>query len=400
MEIKKFEEVIVKVLEIGKEGLCTCETKDGTKIFTRYAIPNEIVKVKIFDPSLPYGEITEIMEKSPIRVEPLCKYFGECGGCDIQMLDYRNQLEYKKKLLIEEFSKVPNFSTLLIKDPIPSPKEFYYRNSVMFRVNPKRKKIGFLKRDTNIVIDIEECKIALEKINYALKVIREDEEFPQHVFKVRGTLDGDVVVNLIKTKNFEDRAVYETITLDNISFRFRISRESFFQVNTYIIPIWLKEIRRLILNSPYKKDSCLDLYCGSGIISFFLSDIFQKIIGVEVSKPSVEDGKHNIEINKIKNVEIILSDVTKAIENLEIPEIIVVDPSRSGIEEKVINQLLESSKSKGKPKMIIYSSCNYETQVRDILKLQKGGFEIKEVIPIDMFPQTHHIEVIASLEKS
>lgn len=397
MEINKFDEIIAKVIEIGKEGLCTCIAEDGIKIFTRYAIPGEVVKIKIFDTALPYGEVIEIIEKSPTRIEPFCKHFGECGGCDLQMLPYEKQLEYKKQILIKEYSKIPNLSPNLIQDPIPSPKEFYYRNSVMFRVNPRRKKIGFLKRDTNIVVDIDECKIASERINYALKTIREKEEFPQHVFKVRSTLDGDVVVNLIPTKNFEDRPVYEIISLDSLSFRFRISRESFFQVNTYMIPIWLAEIRKLILGSPYKKDLCLDLYSGSGIISIFLSDIFQKIIGIELSKPSVEDGKHNIEINNIENVEIILSDVAKVIEELEIPEIIVIDPSRSGIEDKVITTLLESENN---PKMIIYSSCNYETQARDIAKLMEGNFKVKKVIPIDMFPQTHHIEVIASLERN
>ncbi len=396
--LKKHDEVVVKIVEVGKEALCKGITEEGLEVFTRYAIVGEKVKVKIFKTDPLYGDVIEVIEPSPFRITPECKYFGECGGCDLQMLPYEKQLEFKKSLLVKEFSTIPDFDISVIEDVIPSPRQFYYRNSVMFRVNPKKKKIGFLKRDTNIVIDIDECKIASEGINYALRKVKNQENFPQHVFKVRTTLDGDVVVNLIETDEFQDRPVIETITLDGTTYRFRISRESFFQVNSFAIPIWLKQIRRLIENSEYDRSLCLDLYCGSGIISFFVRDLFEKVIGIEVSKTSVEDGIYNISTNNIDNVEIILGDVGNTLPQVKIPDIIIIDPSRVGIEEKVINIINQNLTKEGKPKKIIYSSCNYETQVRDIKLFHKAGFKVSKVIPIDMFPQTHHIEVIALLE--
>lgn len=398
MGIKKHDEVIIRVLEIGKEAICRGILDDGTEVFTRYAIPGERVKVKIFRLNPLYGDLVEVLEPSPLRINPECRFFGECGGCDLQMLSYNEQLKFKKTLLTNEFSTIPNFDLSVLQDVVPSPRQFYYRNSVMFRVNPKNKRIGFLKRDTNIVIDIDECKISSEGINYALNRVREQQNFPQHVFKVRSTLDGDVVVNLIDTEEFQDRPVIETITLEDKTYKFRISRESFFQVNSFAIPIWLKHIRNLIIESEYDNSLCLDLYCGSGIISLFVSDLFRKVVGVEVSKTSVEDGLYNIQINNINNVYIILGDVTKLLPDLEIPDVIIVDPSRVGIERSVIEIINKIRIKKGKPKKIIYSSCNYQTQVRDIKLFSEAGFRVKKVIPIDMFPQTHHIEVIVLLE--
>ncbi|MCS7299495.1 MAG: methyltransferase [Spirochaetia bacterium] len=396
----QYKEVVAEIKEILKEGLCVGITQEGEEVFTRYAIPNEKVKLKIVKPNLRYGEIVEILQPSPIRQEAYCKFFGECGGCDLQMLPYNEQLNYKRKLLIEEFSRLPNFDESFIEPVIPSPSEFHYRNSVMFRVNPKKRKIGFLKRDTNIVIDIDECKIASEGINYALKKVKEQENFPQHVFRVRSNLAGDVVVNQIQTDHFEDRSISEEINVDGITYTFRISRESFFQVNSYVIPLWLKVIREVILNSKYDKSKCLDLYCGVGLISLFVSNIFGEVLGVEISKTSVDDAMFNIQTNGVRNVKVIQSDVGKILPSLDIPEIVIVNPSRVGIEENVVRFINQNCLLRSNPKMVIYSSCNYETQVRDVKILYEAGYRITKVIPFDMFPQTHHIEVVAILENT
>ncbi|MCX8029326.1 MAG: class I SAM-dependent RNA methyltransferase [Brevinematales bacterium] len=391
--------ITIKILDIEKEGLCRGVSDKDVEVFTRYAIPGEIVNVKIFKFSPIYGDIVSILKPSEERVDPGCKFFGNCGGCDLQMLPYQKQLEYKKSLLIKEFSTLPYFNIEIIEDVVPSPKEYNYRNSVMFRVNPKHKKIGFLRRDTNIVVDIDECKIASEEINYALKKIRQQENFPPHVFKVRSTSDGDIVVNQIKTQNFEDRDVFETVIVDGLSYKFRISRESFFQVNNYVIPIWLKKIRELVLENLEDRSLVLDLYCGVGLITFFVSDLFDRVIGVEISKRAVEDAIFNITLNNIKNVEIIRGEVSKVIPIVNlIPEFIIVDPSREGIDSDTMNFIISYYKQKGKPRKILYSSCNYETQVRDIRKLYEYGFRVKKVVPFDMFPQTHHVEVLAYIE--
>ncbi len=396
----KYDEVIVRVQEILKEALCECITEDGVKVYTRYAIPGEIVKVKIFS-TRPYyyGDVVEVISPSSLRVQPACKYFGQCGGCDLQMLPYQEQLKVKKHILLKEFQKeIDGFDLSVIGDVVPSPKELNYRNSVMFRVDPKRRRrIGFLKRDTNILIDIDECKISSELINYALKKVREQKNFPPHVFKVRSTTTGDLVVNQIETEEFEDRDVIEKVRVDDIEFYFKISRESFFQVNSYMIPVWLSHIREEIKRSDCDKSLGLDLYAGVGLISFFVSDLFDKVIGVEISRTSVRNARENIEMNNIKNVEVLEGDVAKYIDSMPVGDIVIIDPSRNGIEERVISSIGERHSREGKPRKIIYSSCNYETMIRDLKLFISLGYEVEKVTPFDMFPQTHHLELVAVL---
>jgi len=397
--LNKYDEVIVKVEGILKEALCECTTEDGTKVYTRYVIPDEVVKVKIFSTKpYYYGDVVEVISPSPLRVQPACKYFGQCGGCDLQMLPYHEQLKVKKQILLKEFQKeIEGFDVSIVEDVVPSPKELNYRNSVMFRVDPKRKKIGFLKRDTNILIDIDECKISSELINYALKRVREQKNFPPHVFKVRSTNTGDVVVNQIETEEFEDRDVIEKVRVGDMEFSFKISRESFFQVNSYMIPIWLSHIREEVKKSKCDKSLGLDLYAGVGLISFFVSDLFEKVIGIEISRTSVRNAKENIAMNNIKNVEILEGDVASYIDTMPVGDIVIVDPSRNGIEVKVINSIVERHKREGKPREIIYSSCNYETMIRDLKLLISLGYRVEKITPFDMFPQTHHLELVAVL---
>jgi len=399
--IQKYDEVTVKVESIQKEALCECIAEDGTKVFTRYAIPGEVVKVKIFSINpYYYGDITEVISPSPLRVVPACKYFGQCGGCDLQMLPYQEQLRVKKQIIIKEFQReIKGFDLNLIDDVVPSPKELYYRNSVMFRVDPQKKKIGFLKRDTRILVDIEECKISSELINYALGKIRAQEKFPPHIFKVRSTSTNDVVVNQIETKEFEDRDVIDKVRVENLEFYFKISRESFFQINSYMIPIWIEHIRSEIRNSNYDKSLGLDLYSGVGLISFFISDLFEKVVGVEISKTSVKNARENVEINGLKNIEILEGDVARCIDTMPMGNIVIIDPSRNGIEREVINSIVKRYREKGKPKKIIYSSCNYETLIRDIKLFIDSNYRVEKITPFDMFPQTHHLELVAVLSE-
>ncbi len=395
--MKKYDEVVVEVKDILKEAVCRGESEDGVVVFTRYAIPSEIVKVKIFriENNFYYGDLVEVLKPSYLRISPVCKYFGNCGGCDLQMLPYEEQLKYKRQLVTSEFKSIPEFDQKIVSETIPSPMRYNYRNSVMFRVDPKRKKIGFLKRDTNIVVDIDKCEISSPEINYALSEIKRQENFPQHIFKVRSNSKGEIVVNQIQTEKFHDKEIFEEIEALGMRFVFRISRESFFQVNTSVIPIWLEKITELIGDS--KGGICYDLYCGGGIISIFVSRIFERVIGVEVSKTSYEDGIFNVKANNIGNVQLILGDVSKVISSLDPPDVMIVNPSRLGIEKSVIDYILRMLTKSGKPKKIIYSSCNYETMVRDIKLFVEGGYKLKSVIPIDMFPQTHHVEVLALL---
>jgi len=232
----------------------------------------------------------------------------------------------------------------------------------------------------------------MEGVNKALEHIRNSEERPAHNFKVRTTLDGDTVVHWVKSSLYEDRDVYENITVFDRTIKFKISKDSFFQVNDYVIPLWLEKIISFL--DKEHNERIVDLYCGIGLITLFVSFYAKETIGVEIAKSSIQDANHNLKINKISsNVKFILSPVEEIVNKIGYADVIIIDPPRKGIDNKSIQEIIKIS-----PKKIIYSSCKPSSMARDIAIFSKY-YDIKEVVLVDMFPQTHHIELLALLIK-
>ena len=385
-------EAILKIEKYASEGVSIAYDNDKV-VFVRYAIPGETVKVNIYRETKDYAmaEPIEIIEAVTERVKPLCEYFAICGGCDYQMINYQKQLEIKKQLVIETFSKIGKVDISSILKEIVSPKEFYYRNTETFKVNPKQKKIGFFRKDTKSVTDIQKCYIAMDGINNALASVKTQEKFPDHNFKVRTTLDNDTVVHWIKSK-YEDRPVYETINACGKSIKYKISKDSFFQTNDYVIPLWLEKIISFL--DEKHSERIFDLYCGIGLITLFVSFFAKETIGVEISKSSIEDAIHNLKINNIdSNIKFVESAVEDKLSELGYADVMIIDPPRKGIDPKAIEVLL-----KMEPKKIIYSSCKPSTIARDVHLLSEK-YKLSEIYLVDMFPQTHHVEMLSLLER-
>lgn len=391
-KIKPVErEVVLNIEKFANEG-CSIAHENDKVIFVRYAIPGEIVRAKVYKETSSYAmaEPVEIIKASPLRVNPECPYFSLCGGCDYQMMNYKKQVEVKFSLLIETFRWIAGLDVENMLEVIESPLVFGYRNTETFKVNPKTRKIGFFRRDTKSVVDIEKCLLAMDKINQALKDVRNQKEFPPHNFKVRATNDGDVVVNFIKTEKYEDRPVYERITVFGKSVRFKISKDSFFQVNNSVIPLWLEKIVEFLDSNG--SEVVYDLYCGIGLITIFVSLFAKKTIGIEIAKSSVNDAIHNVEINNIQtNISFIQAAVEEKIGKLKPADVYIIDPPRKGMTDDCISVL-----RKYRPKKIIYSSCKATTMARDISKLI-DLYDLKRLALVDMFPQTHHVETLALL---
>jgi len=385
-------EAILKIEKYASEGVSIAYDNDKV-VFVRYAIPGETVKVNIYRETKDYAmaEPIEIIEAVTERVKPLCEYFAICGGCDYQMINYQKQLEIKKQLVIETFSKIGKVDISSILKEIVSPKEFYYRNTETFKVNPKQKKIGFFRKDTKSVTDIQKCYIAMDGINNALASVKTQEKFPDHNFKVRTTLDNDTVVHWIESK-YEDRPVYETINACGKSIKYKISKDSFFQTNDYVIPLWLEKIISFL--DEKHSERIFDLYCGIGLITLFVSFFAKETIGVEISKSSIEDAIHNLKINNIdSNIKFVESAVEDKLSELGYADVMIIDPPRKGIDPKAIEVLL-----KMEPKKIIYSSCKPSTIARDVHLLSEK-YKLSEIYLVDMFPQTHHVEMLSLLER-
>ncbi len=367
---------------------------EGKVIFVRYALPGERIKANIYKETKDYavGEPMEILKASPDRIKALCPYFGLCGGCDYQMLPYEKQIAVKKQLVLEAFRRIGQMTIDDLTGVIMSPRPFYYRNTETFKVNPKRKLIGFFRKDTKSVVDIQECMLAMPGINKALLSVRANPVYPPHNFKVRTTEEADTVVNWIASDEYQDREVYETVRAAGREIKFKISKDSFYQVNNSVIPLWLEKITGFLDADGHER--IFDLYCGIGLITLFVSYFAKETIGIEIAKSAVEDAKQNMENNQIKtNVQFICATVEQKLPELGYADVMIVDPPRRGMDESTIETL-----RKMLPGKIIYSSCRPPTMARDI-KALSNLYTVKELILVDMFPQTHHVEMLALLAR-
>ena len=399
-----------KILRLNNEGEGV-GIVNGITTFIPYALPNEIVKVKIdniFD-NYARGSIKEIIQKSNDRIEPICPYFYKCGGCNLMHLNYEKQLEFKKEKIESIFKKISN--EVIKLNNIYSDKNLNYRNKITLKVD--KNKIGYYKEKSNELIEIDKCFLVDNKIN---EVINNLKEF---ISKYQDNDIKEVMIRIINNKimisvdninlNYKDVFIEKFNYLDSIyinnnliygekvlietidNFKFNISPKSFFQVNKKVS----EEMYKKAVSYVDKSDVTLDLYSGTGTITTLLSKKSKRVIGIEVVKDAVKDANDNIKENNISNIEFICDKVENKIDTLKKLNIdnIVLDPPRSGSDKKSLKAILEIN-----PKKIIYISCNPVTLSRDYNTL-KEKYIIKEINAYDMFPNTYHVETVMILEK-
>jgi tRNA/tmRNA/rRNA uracil-C5-methylase (TrmA/RlmC/RlmD family) len=379
------ETVVIEKIISGGYGLS--HLSNDKVIMIKHALPHEeiLVSYKENNKDFCFGKIKEIIKPSPLRIEPLCPLFTSCGGCQFQMLHYENQLHFKHEIIKESLSRIAK-KDLDIHPLIASERSFHYRNKGSFQVF-KQGEIGFCKPGTTIPFKVSFCPLMEEPINERIKhyedPLQKEKIKNLKALNIRSNIDGDVIDSQIKGSFFIDKVS---------SLGFIVDIDTFFQVNRFIIPLWLEKIKSLVEKYTDGKE-LLDLFCGVGIIGQYLSPLFKKVVGIEVNKRLIENGNKVLEMNNIHNMSFINEDASLFTEHSFIYDTIIVNPPRTGLPTFMTKQLLSL-----KPKVIIYSSCNVDTFARDIsLLIDEGGYFIEEVQPFDMFPQTHHVEVIGVL---
>lgn len=375
---------------------------NGKIVFVENALPEEIVNVKITkeNKKICEAKVIEYVKKSDKRKEAVCKYYGKCGGCNLMHLSYDDELNYKEQKVKEILKKYANIESSKVKKIIYG-SNLYYRNKVTLKVN---KKIGYYEKESNNLVIIDECKIVDKKINEIIKILQK--ENLENVYEIMIRTSDDDSMILFKTKsdiyvNYDKLNVgtilvynkkYKLIKgnekiLEKIgNYKYLVSNSSFFQVNKEVAYKLYSKIKEYVKNS----SSLLDLYCGTGSIGIFLSDICEKIYGVEINKQSIVDANENKKINKLNNIEFLCSDVAN-LNNVEYFDTIVIDPPRSGLDKKSINFVLNQN-----PEKIVYVSCNPITLSRD-LNILKEKYEVVEITPFDMFCRTEHVECVSLL---
>ena len=439
-------------LVFGGAGLGFLNNKP---VFVSKSVPGDELKIEIIKDKKDYSEgvIKNIVAPSLKRINPPCPYFYQCGGCDHQNISYPDQLKFKQEIFKEvlnrahlsyyssDTSQPKKVSNNTIVEPIIAGSDdfLYYRNSIrFFFIHKENGNIAFGRSDfinPAKLIEIDSCLLQSKTAN---QVIQELEKyFNGNVankktlwqLKIRqGKYTNEFMVEIITTaeelpgkegivsilKNITGvKSIYHTVTpaksLRNLRryllfgsllihekigrYIFQISPESFFQTNSLGIKTLYDTIKKYA--EIKMGDSLLDLYCGTGSIGIYLSTFANKVTGVESVPEAIRDANDNAKLNKIHNIEFICSDISK-LNNLTIQQfknqIIILDPPRAGLNNDIIQWL-----SKLNFKRLIYVSCNPATFARDIKLFENYGLKLIKVQPIDMFPQTHHLEVVGQL---
>lgn len=376
--------------------------------FIENALKDEDVSITLLKEKKKYCEAKskEISNISKDRIEAKCKYYNVCGGCQLMHIKKEKQEEFKREKTEEVLKKFLNYSKDI--NDIVFSNNFNYRNKVVLHV--KDNKLGFYKNKTNELIEIDKCLLLNPVINdlisYLKKYVKK-EDIEKITIKVGNKtnevmliIDGsiayyqnllEIVDVLIINEKVMTTKYYITSYIGNK--KYIIKRNSFFQVNYDISTRMYDKVKDVIVKE--KSKNVLDLYCGTGTIGIYISDVVSKITGIEVVSDSIEAANINKKINNVENIEFILGKVEDKLDFISNNNIdtVIVDPPRSGLHKKVIPILEKIS-----PKTIIYVSCDPITMARDI-KLLSNNYELVEVTPYDMFPNTYHVETVCVLKK-
>lgn len=374
--------------------------------FISNALPLEDIEIEIIKESKKYNEakVIKYLKKSKDRVDVKCKYYNICGGCNISHLKEKLQEEFKENK-IKELSR---FIDIKDYNKIEYSNLYNYRNKIVIHIDKDR--LGLYKNKSNELVEIDECLLVNNKINDVIKVLKEviknELNLKSATIKL-GNITNELMLILEgKIKNYNmllntvdvliinNKAVTKKDYIISIigDKKYKISKDSFFQVNPSITEKIYNEVRNNIkkLNSK----NVLDLYCGTGTIGIYIADLVDKVIGIEVVSDAIEDARYNAKINNVDNIIFKLGKVEDKIKEININiDTIIVDPPRNGLHKKVIEVI-----NKINPKNIIYISCNPNTLVRD-LKLLEKNYKVEYLKPYDMFPNTYHTECICVLNR-
>lgn len=347
---------------------------DDFVVFVPFVAVGESVKVEITEVKKRYARsrLLEVLKASPQRRPPECRYFGECGGCQYQHLDYPAQLALKEKQVRDLFQRVGNMDPSRVGAIVGCSQPYGYRNRIMVRTQwdkvRHRLNLGYLRAANRLVIDVEECPIAEPALNQQLQNLRANPP-PKGGFKV---------VLRIPPEDWE------------------VPPDSFFQNNFFLLPELVNTVRAALLNSGSKH--LIDVYCGVGFFALELADMMQSFAGIELDRLAIAAAKRNMARRSRTNGEFIAGTAESTLPQLFSrcpPEetTVVLDPPRKGCQPLLLAALREL-----RPAQIVYVSCDPATMARDLNVLRQGGvFNVTQIVPLDMFPQTAHVECVADL---
>ncbi|HEY3103125.1 MAG TPA: class I SAM-dependent RNA methyltransferase [Pyrinomonadaceae bacterium] len=426
-----FEVTVERILP-GGFGLAHA---DGRTLMVALAAPGDRLRVRVerVKGSVAFASIVVILEPSPVRVEPPCPYFGRCGGCDFQQLNYQAQLDAKIEIIRDCLRRLARI------EPVPdfqirrAPNQWHYRARAQWQNDAVRQRLGYFEANSHRVCDVAECAVLVPELQRELESLREEMK--------RGTLPdaryfravvGDQDVSVV-----DDRGVSPTTRESSLAVevtrtirgeRYRLNAESFFQTNIDLLP----QLIDYALGD-VRGQAAVELYCGVGLFTVPLARQFERVVAIEDDDDATKFARQNLESAGLQNTEVVNQNVADWLDlecGSRVPmrrerrfgsssssdpteplaanpiqsavdagalqiDFLLLDPPRTGAESRVISGILNL-----KPQKICYVSCDPATLARDLKKLIAGGYSINSMQAFDMFPQTHHVETVVHLQHS
>lgn len=450
--LSKDKMYVVDIVDIGQGGVGIGKY-EGFTVFVEGGLIQDKVKVRINKSKKNYavGDIVEIIEKSPFRVDRICSDdLKDCGGCQIQELDYNKQLELKTNEVKQVISRIGKLENVEIHETIGMQSPCRYRNKAQFPIQNINGStaIGFYKKKSHDVIPTDMCVIQHDINDKIIKIIKtyiqaynvsiynetthtgvlrhlvtkvgfttnevmvvlvaNGTNLP-HLNELASVLKENIpgfktlVLNVNKAKTNvilgkENKVIYGNGKINDYigDLVFEISPLSFFQVN----PVQTEVLYNKALEYAELKenDTVFDIYCGIGSISLFLAQKATKVYGIEIVEDAIKDAKINAKLNNLNNVEFYVGKAEEVVPKMysegKTANVVVVDPPRKGCDEKVLDTIVSM-----KPDRVVYVSCNPSTLARDLAYLDERGYKCVEIQPVDMFPHTMHVECCAKIVK-
>ncbi|QGM29005.1 23S rRNA (uracil(1939)-C(5))-methyltransferase RlmD [Bacillus sp. N3536] len=449
--VKKNDQLAVYIEDLTHDGSGVAKV-DGYPLFIHGGLPYEKAEVRVLKTLKNYGfaKLLNIVEPSPFRVEAPCPVFYECGGCQLQHINYEGQLKWKENMVRNVMQRLGKIDApVLPVKGMDNPWEYRNKSQIPFGLADGKVIAGFYQAKSHRIADTPTCLIQSDEADRLMRAFKEkaleldlvpyneDTKKGQlrHLVVRKGRATGEVMVVLVTKhpKLSKKEAIIELIreaepkvtsimqnvnsrntnvifgdetnllwgkpTIEDLigDVRFEISARSFYQVNPEQTEVLYKQALDYAQLSG--DETVIDAYCGIGTISLFLAQRAKQVLGVEIVPQAIEDAKRNAELNGFTNTYFEAGPAEEVIPRWykegKNADVLVVDPPRKGCDEALLTTIIEQ-----RPKRVVYVSCNPATLARDLRILEDGGYKTQEIQPVDMFPQTTHCEAVAWLELS
>ncbi len=451
MKRKKGDKIELKIdgLVYGGRGIGEL---DGWRVFVDGVVPGDRVRARLTKVKAKYGEarLEEVLTEGGLRIAPRCKHFGVCGGCKWQFLDYEEQLRFKEEQVRDAVERLGGLDAGLVKPIVGCDEPWFYRNKMELSFGESddgEVMLGFYPPGYHYeVFNLDSCFLQSDQMEDFVRKVRDwanehglkayhkrtHEGLLRNLIIREGKNTGEVMVILVtSTEEFgvvdkfvelfaDDERVTslywnsvhqvkgqktwveekllagkevlrEVMEVDGQRLEFDIRPQAFFQTNTKQAEVLYGKVLELAGLSG--DEVVWDLYCGTGTIGLFCAGKAGRVVGIEVNESAVENARGNAVANGIENAEFHLGTVEEVLGNLkEKPDVVIVDPPRAGLGEKVVGKTAAFGAER-----IVYVSCNPTTMARDFATFEALGYKVREIWPVDMFPQTGHVECVGVL---